>query len=166
MKKLMDIKGFWNMSDNWELNDQDMWEGNILLEDDGWFEGIVTEPYSSYQKDQFVFGIYYPTKIIELFKIVPTHIGKLLVFRGIRDAKGYDGYFKPILFGTAPYGRTHIITQYRENIETEIQNVEDKIEKYKNNLMDEADKKFYENIISTKINMKETILRKYQKRKL
>lgn len=41
MGKLNDIKGYWNMSGGWDFNDNDMWEGRIILEEDGWFEGIV-----------------------------------------------------------------------------------------------------------------------------
>lgn len=29
MAKLMDIKGYWNMSYGYDFNDRDMWEGQI-----------------------------------------------------------------------------------------------------------------------------------------
>ena len=37
MTVLKTIKGYWNMnmSGNCDFNDNDMWEGQILLEDDG-----------------------------------------------------------------------------------------------------------------------------------
>ena len=69
MSKLVDIKGYWNMSGGYDFNDNDMWEGKLLLEDDGWFEGIVNDPTSPYTGDRMVFGIYHPTKIIELLNI-------------------------------------------------------------------------------------------------
>ena len=59
MAKLMDIKGYWDMSGSFNFNDNDMWEGKILLNDDGWFEGIVVDPNSSYTEDRFIFGVYY-----------------------------------------------------------------------------------------------------------
>ena len=57
MTKLMDIKGYWNMSGSFEFNDNDMWEGKILLDEDGWFEGIVVDPNSSYTEDRCIFGV-------------------------------------------------------------------------------------------------------------
>ena len=68
MSKLVDIKGYWNefnikdyinKSCGNDFNDNDMWEGKLLLEDDGWFEGIVVDPFSSYIENRFVFGIYF-----------------------------------------------------------------------------------------------------------
>ena len=56
MAKLMDIKGYWDMSYGYDFNDNDMWEGKILLDDDGWFEGTVVDPNSSYTEDRFIFG--------------------------------------------------------------------------------------------------------------
>lgn len=59
-----------------------------------------------------VFGIYHPTKVIELLKVSPLKVSDPFIFRGKRDAKGYDGEFSAIgLFGEMPVGVSHIITQ-------------------------------------------------------
>ena len=38
MSKLYDIKGYFDSSYEYQFNDRDMWEGKILVEDDGWFD--------------------------------------------------------------------------------------------------------------------------------
>ena len=68
MEKLNDIAGYWDMSGNYKFNDTNMWEGKILLDESGWFEGIVKDPNSAYTGPRLVFGIYHPEKIIELIE--------------------------------------------------------------------------------------------------
>lgn len=169
MAKLMDIKGYWDMSGGYDFNDNDMWEGKILLEDDGWFEGIVVDSNSLYTEDRFVFGVYHPEKIIELFKFTPIDVSSPFVFHGKRDAKGYDGEFEAIgLFVTMPCGVSHIITQYaesvRENTEVEIDELEKRIQRYKQSIMDETGKEFYNNSIAMRNSMCQIILRNFEGR--
>lgn len=169
MEKLIDIKGYWDDSYKYSFNDFNMWEGKILLEDDGWFEGIVVDPHSPYKKDRFVFGVYHPNKVIELFKFTPVAVCLPFVFHGKRDPKGYSGEFEEInLLGSIPYGVSHIITQeverIRENIEPEIDELKIRIQKYKYNTMDEVGKKFYDNSIAMRKSMCQIILRNYEGR--
>ena len=91
MSMLKDIKGYWNVGYSYDFNDVNMWEGQILLEEDGWFEGIVVDPKSSYTEDRFIFGVYHPDKVIELFKLTPINISSFFVFHGKKSEKGYDG---------------------------------------------------------------------------
>lgn len=169
MSKLNDIKGYWDMSYNYNFNDNDMWEGKILLEDDGWFEGIVVDPNSSYKEDRFIFGVYHQGKIIELFKFTPIDVSAPFVFHGTRDAKGYDGQFETIgLFGSMPCGVSHLITQdaelVRGNVDSEKAELEAKIQRYKNSIMDEVGKEFYNNSIAMRNSMCQIILRNYEGR--
>lgn len=169
MAKLMDIKGYWDMSGRYDFNDNDMWEGKILLDDDGWFEGIVVDSNSSYTEDRFIFGVYYPEKVIELFKFTPISVSAPFVFYGKRDAKGYDGEFETIgLFGAMPCGVSHIITQYaesvRENTEVETDELEKRIQRYKQSIMDETGKEFYNNSIAMRNSMCQIILRNFEGR--
>ena len=169
MAKLIDIKGYWDMSDSFVFNDNDMWEGKILLNDDGWFEGIVVDSNSSYTEDRFIFGVYHPEKVIELFKFTPIDVSAPFVFHGNRDAKGYDGEFETIgLFGAMPCGVSHIITQYaetvRENTEVETDELEKRIQRYKQSIMDETGKEFYNNSIAMRNSMCQIILRNYEGR--
>ena len=43
MSKLVDIKGYWIMSGGDDFNGNNMWQGKLLLETDGWFEVIVND---------------------------------------------------------------------------------------------------------------------------
>lgn len=55
MSKLVDIKGYWIMSGGDDFNGNNMWQGKLLLETDGWFEVIVNDSNSSYKEDRFIF---------------------------------------------------------------------------------------------------------------
>ena len=172
MSKLVDIKGYWNMSGGYDFNDNDMWKGKLLLEDDGWFEGIVNDPTSPYTGDRMVFGIYHPTKAIELLKISPANVSDPFVFRGQRDAKGYEGDFSVLgFFGEQRCGVSHLITQHVDylkeknypevadrDIEAEKEELAKRIATFKQN-DDFAD--LYENTIGMRANLSEYVLRRY-----
>ena len=169
MARLNDIKGYWDMSYGYDFNENDMWKGKILLEEDGWFEGIVVDSNSPYKKDRFIFGVYHPTKVIELFKFTPVDVSAPFVFHGTRDAKGYDGEFETIgIFGSMPCGVSHIITQDAElargNVDFEIDELKFKIQNYKDNTMDEVGKSFYYNSIAMRNSMCQIILRNFEGR--
>lgn len=168
MAKLNDIKGYWTRGD-YNFNDKDMWEGKILLHEDGWFEGIVVDPHSSYAEDRFIFGVYHPDKVIELFKLTPLTVSSPFVFHGSRDAKGYDGVFEIIgLLGATPYGVSHIITQdaemVRGNVDDEINTLEARIQRYKDSIMDETCTEFYNGYVAIRKHFPEIILRNYEGR--
>ena len=167
MSKLVDIKGYWNMFGKSDFNDNDMWIGEILLYEDGWFEGIATDPNSPYNGDRFIFGVYHPEKLIELYKFAPISVSAPFVFHGKRDAKGYDGVFERIeLFGSRPRGVSQIITQYAEavrgNIEEETNELEKRIQGYKQSIMDATCKEFYVNAIAMRNRMCQLFLRNYE----
>lgn len=176
MGKLNDIKGYWDMNYNYNFNDADMWEGRIILEDDGWFEGIVCDPASPYTGDRMVFGIYHPTKVIELLKVSPAEVSDPFIFRGKRDAKGYDGEFSVLgFFGEMSCGVSHIITRdvalFQEHgdsevagrdVEAETSELLQRIEAFKSN----SDfRELYENTLAMRKSMSEIILRNHEGRK-
>ena len=67
MAVLNDIEGYWNLTGSRMIFYEDhMWEGSLLLEDDGWFEGIVKDKKIPYDGDIMIFGFYYPEKSIKL----------------------------------------------------------------------------------------------------
>ena len=169
MAKLNDIKGYWDTSYGCDFNYNDMWEGKILLEEDGWFEGIVVDPNSFYKKDRFIFGVYYPNKVIELFKCTPIDVSAPFVFHGTRDVTGYDGTFESIgLLGSTPCGVSRIITRdaefARENVDSEIDELKSRIQRYKDNTMDELGKIFYDNYIAIRKSMCQIVLRNFEGR--
>ena len=84
------------MSYKHDYNEQNMWEGQIIVYEDNWFEGVVIDPASTYTKDRFVFGVYFPGKGIELLKLTPGKVSNPFVFRGKKNNKGYNGTFNVI----------------------------------------------------------------------
>lgn len=75
-------------------------------------------------------GVYYPEKVIKLFKFTPINVSAPFVFNSKRDAKGYAGKFETIgLFGTMFCGASHIITQYAESVRENTEVEKDELEK-------------------------------------
>lgn len=170
MSKLYDIKGYFDSSYEYQFNDRDMWEGKILVEDDGWFEGVVKDPNSlSYPDDRFVFGVYHPGKVIRLFKWTPTSINSPFVFYGKKEEEGYQGQFEVIeLFGSMPFGVSRIITEKAEKVReveaSEVTGVQARIDRYKDLLMDDIGREFYRNSLAMRSSMCKIILRNYEGR--
>ena len=167
MTKLKNIQGYWNMSGEVNFNNNDMWEGKLLLEDDGWFEGIVVDPNSSYKKDRFVFGVYHPEKVIELLKFTPISVSAPFVFHGTKTEEGYDGEFEVIGYlGSTPCGVSRLITSEseftNEELDSEIEEVKTKIQNYKDSTMDEYGRTFYDNTIAMRSSMCKIILKNYE----
>lgn len=170
MSKLYDIKGYYDSSYEYQFNDRNMWEGKILVEDDGWFEGVVKEPSSmSYPDDRFVFGVYHPGKVIRLFKWTPTSISSPFVFHGEKSDDGYQGKFEVIdLFGSMPFGVSCIITEEADKVrdvtDMEVNGVKARIDRYKDLLMDDIGREFYDNSIALRNSMCKIVLRNYEGR--
>ena len=168
MSKLFDIRGYYDSSYEYQFNDRNMWEGKILLEDDGWFEGIVKDPSSmSYTDDRFVFGVYHPGKVIRLFKWTPTSYSSPFVFHGEKASKGYEGKLDVIeLFGSYPFGVSRIFTweaeMIREVSDNEVNGVRARIDRYKDLLMDDIGREFYNNSLAIRNSMCKIILRGYE----
>lgn len=169
MKKLMDIKGYWNFAGDYSFNDNEMWEGKILLDEDGWFEGIANDPNSGYTKDRLIFGVYHPGKIIELVKVSPKVVSDPFVFRGKRDVKGYDGKLSVIgLCGEMDCGVCHIITQYAEDEKNNDRNIEEEIKDLLKRIEAFKATSDYDDLYNYSYNMKDALsevaLRQYEKR--
>lgn len=169
MSKLFDIKGYFDSSYEYQFNDRDMWEGKILLEDDGWFEGVVKDVSSSYTEDRFVFGVYHPGKVIELYKWTPTSFSSPFVFHGKKEEEGYQGEFEVIgLMGTMPYGVCRITTEEKvlssDEEQVEIADVKRRIEAYKVFFMDDTGRSFYDNSMAMRNVLCDNVLRCYEGR--
>ncbi len=66
----MNIKGYWDLSKMGHYDDEQMWVGRILIEDDGWFEGLVQNRNNSHNTGtSFVFGFTKEGKIVNLYKV-------------------------------------------------------------------------------------------------
>lgn len=62
---------------------ENTWNGQIVIDQSGYFEGLVISPYSGVQIERFVFGVYKDNRIT-LYKFEPTD-------KGVRTR--YDGWF-------------------------------------------------------------------------
>lgn len=174
--QLNDIKGYWNHSAqwnsdgtdygyqcNWDFNETNIWEGQFILYKDGWFEGIVIDQNSSYTADRFIFGAYFPDMTIELLKVTPSEVNSPFIFRGKRDAKGYDGQFAVIgLFGEELYGNNHITTRKSEKQDTT--ELEARINAWKQSMIGDENSFLYENTVRMRNQMLEVIKRNYEGR--
>ena len=172
MAKLIDIKGYCNTSNKYEFNDDNMWKGQLLLEEDGWFEGIVNDAVSQCAEDKMIFGIYHPGKIIELFKVSSVNKSNPFIFRETMDAKSNDGEFSTIgIFGEELCGVSHIIMQdvdnlnqndylktSQRNIEFEKEELLKKIQIFKKK---NVFKKLYANTIARRKQLSKIVLRDY-----
>lgn len=150
-----DIKIYWNHSKVWnndktdygyqyncDFNENAMWEGQFILEEEGYFEGAVKYCYSKFAMEGLIFGIYFPDHSIESIIIVPGEVSAF-IFKGIRDAKGYEGQVSVIdLIEEELYGNNHIIT--RENKEQNLTELNARINRIKSFLQTDDNRYLYE----------------------
>jgi len=135
--QLHDIRGYYNMGNDCNFDQTNMWEGQLILYGDGWFEGIVIDHASPCQKDRFIFGFYFPDRSIELLKVAPTEVRSPLLFRaGINGIKNYEGPFALITY----IGEQHLgvsrIGVYRRTLE-DTQELQIKIKAWKKSIIDD-----------------------------
>lgn len=165
MAKLMDIKGYWSVSFG-PYNENDIWEGKILLNDDGWFEGIVVDPNSSYKGDRLVYGFYHLDKGIQLIKVAPKRVSNPFVFRGLKKETSYDGVFSVIrVLGEQGCGLCSITTEEFSKLKENTVDIEEGL---KNRIAEfkEIDdfKTLYENTLQMKNEIIEILARSYDGR--
>lgn len=160
MSKLYNIKGYWNMGKKPFFIDDQSWTGQILLDEDGWFEGVVQDT-NSLRVDRFVFGVYGPEKGIELHKLVPLTLSDPFIFHGIKEEEGYEGEFEAIhLFGSKPVGVSRIQTDevLSDNLEQDIQVLKNRIQSFKDDVLEHSAKDLYINSLAMRNAMCKIIL--------
>ena len=161
MSQLNDIKGYYRALDKEGFDENHSWEGKLLLEDDGWFEGIVKEKNKDFDGDIMIFGIYHPEKLIELVKTAPEYISEPFIFRGTKyDEDGYIGQFSlATLLGEMICGNSIIKTNEKEyNIE-EVNELQKRIDKFK---LSRNYEEMYENVKAIKAQLSDQALRDYE----
>lgn len=151
MPKLLNIKGYWKEHPYNEFNEKDIWEGKILLEEDGWFEGIARDPNSSYTEDRIIFGVYYPGQTIELFKFCPLAITSPFIYHADKIGNDYSGDASVIDLDAVYYFGSSLIktNEFNEkigNVEQETKPLEKAISSFKENNMDSSLKVLYDRI--------------------
>jgi len=157
MKQLNYITGYWNMGDDHNFNDNNKWEGQLILEDDGWFEGIVNDPNSPYTDDRFIFGAYFPNvPAIELLKVTPAEISAPFAFKCKRN----DGRFYVIdELGEQPLGVCGMAIEKSAN--QDLTELQARINSWKDSISDDENSLLYENTAKMRKEFCEILKRKY-----
>lgn len=110
MERLKNITVFWNLDDKRGLEDNDMFQGTILVGDDGWFEGVVYNA-SSDAELKMVYGVYHSDIAMELVRV--DEKSNPVIFRASNSSSGYykGDVFADTLTGEVMCGDTRIVTQ-------------------------------------------------------
>ena len=153
MDKLFDIKLCWDSDSNYISDNSNVWEGKILLYEDNWFEGFVVDSKNPNNTEEFVCGVYYPDKVIDLYKFLNVRGCFLLYFKGRKTVNGYEGKFEssgPISERTV--GVSNIVTQcselVRDNVDLETNEFADKIKNYIHFKINQDDLFYYKHFIA------------------
>ncbi len=160
MEQLINIKGTLNTDyDTVQLN------GQMLVLKNNWFEGIVNYPNSPYKMvEQFIFGIY-NDDFMELYKFSPLNISKPMVLHGKKEKEDCIGTFeklgtfKTMLMGTFKIKEEKLAFNSDTIKQKEI--LQEKIQKYKETMLDKKGESYYQQIFTNKDNLKEIIANNY-----
>ena len=151
MSKLYNIKGYWDMTGE-GFDENKTWEGQLLLEDDHWFEGIVVDKGSE-GTDRFVFGCFDPYKGIELHKLVPLTLSDPIVFHGRDKGDGIKGTFDDIVLeGSIEIGKFkfEFSDASSENCDDEVAKLQDRIKVFKDTTLKTSAEDLYNNTLRTR----------------
>lgn len=69
MDKLYEIKIYFDRNGTNDYTEKDQEKGQFILQEDGWFEGLIKDPYQENASSHFIFGAYFPDEEIELYEI-------------------------------------------------------------------------------------------------
>ena len=151
MPILYNVRGYWRENRGTNFKSKDYWDGKMLLQDDGWFEGIAHDPESSYTGDRFIFGVCHETDIMEIYKFCPLAIASPFVYSISRrdDALRGDVFWLRdqhlYPFGDALISRSQVDPE-RVDVNSEIKELEESIEEYKDEKLDEPLQVCYDRI--------------------
>lgn len=154
MDKIYSISGSWNVNYSCSNSESRFWDGNIILYDDYWFEGVVNEQHNFYNGEKFVFGVFLPDKSIELISLISFNIENPIIYIANKIGKDYSGEFSFINpEGKLPFGAfdmkiSNILNGISYEDEVEI------LKKYISNCLlnscDNDTKKFYDKMVRAK----------------
>jgi len=139
------IKCYLDMSYEQKYDENNMWEGNIFIQENGFFEGIISNKESG--NETLIFGIYYPDKFIRMYKVNSVFTEKPFRLDAKAEDESYEGNFYQIdLFGETMCGNCKIgITDrpLEEQNNVEIVFFQKKLDYFKNKKLDALAKDFY-----------------------
>jgi len=143
MAMLYDVKTFWNEKDEWDFTDDRMWTGEIIKQEDGWFEGIAKDKNS---EERFIYGVYGPEEFFYLWFLNSKGAEGSLYYKSVAEPD--EGYYGDVtLLDTsgievAKIGNCHFIIQ--KNKKQDISNLLKKIDNWKHEMFDDERINLYE----------------------
>lgn len=128
MEKYYELTGYWNLVGEYNFSENKKWKGQIILEQDGWFEGIAYD--SDYSKNTYrmIFGMYYPEKGIYMYKMAPRTLCEPQIICGTYNENGLEGEMSALSFsGAVSIGVSRIKSRQIEKEEIPV-NFEEQLE--------------------------------------
>lgn len=132
MEKIYDISGTYQPYGLGCFSDRNKLEGTIILNDNNWFEGVVRDAHHSLRSGSLVFGIYYPGKIISMFKIAADDVENPLTFHGRISSLAYTGTVSTLTdYSEISFGISHITMVENKNLIEQGSNLIERIDELK-----------------------------------
>lgn len=112
MERYFELTGYWNLVGEYNFTEQRKWQGQIVLNEDGWFEGIAHDLDSSKNTYRMIFGRYNEEDGIYLYKMAPRTLCEPQIISGTKTKDGLDGEIIALSFrGATSIGVSRIITK-------------------------------------------------------
>ena len=111
MERYFEMTGYWNLVGEYNFTEQRKWQGQVILNEKGWFEGIAHDLDSSSDTCRLIFGLFQPEEGIYLYKMAPRSLCEPLIIQGRQNENALDGEMSAISFrGVLPIGVSRIKT--------------------------------------------------------
>ncbi len=88
---IIDIRGNYEFYGYSKVENETLWEGQAILYEDGWFEGIAKNSKDKLQNEALILGVYFPGRAIEVMQIMSDDNISHLVLSGEKNEKIYSG---------------------------------------------------------------------------
>lgn len=111
MEKYYEITGYWNLVGEHNFNEKNKWQGQVILNENGWFEGVAHDFDSSKTTCRLIFGLFKPGQGIYLYKMAPRTLCEPQIINGTYNEDYLEGELYAISFrGTQSIGVSRIKT--------------------------------------------------------
>ena len=111
MERYFELTGYWNLVGEYNFTEQRKWQGQVILNEKGWFEGIAHDLDSSKNTYRIIFGTYNEEQGIYLYKMAPRSLCEPQIISGTKTEEGLDGEITALSFrGATPIGVSRIKT--------------------------------------------------------
>lgn len=152
-----------------ENNDEEL-IGNILIDEDGWTEGIVREQNNNDAQKRFIFGIFHRRKIIQLYSFNtddPKEIYKFCATKRFYLDKTYKGQASILIDSIEkPLGKCDISSVSLEkdprDMDTEKDDFINMLEKWKSCALKGESKATYTRYLQERNRLSKTLLEEHE----